>query len=353
LVAGDLERPGEDPEREAHPPHLPSPSIWPFAFAGGVALVLVGLILNLWITAVGAALAVVFGFFWIREATREVRSRPVVEEETVIAAEAEEEEAAEIERFPRSKFLEGATLGLGALIGGVITVPVLGFAVAPAFVGQDYPEVDLGPLENYPEGDFVTATFAAPAEDERRAGAEGGEGDGEAQGEGGGEGEAQGGGGEGQAQAGQRPEQKRVTRRTAFVRNNGMRNGVPSFTVLSNRCVHLGCPTQPQGLPGEPGQVETSQGAVTLAAVASLSGFGCPCHGGAYDDEGNRTAGPPVRSLDRYSYSIKNGSLWLGKPYSVANVDGKGADARIEAYDAADPGVHVDGPEQFFYPYVP
>jgi len=34
-------------------------------------------------------------------------------------------------------------------------------------------------------------------------------------------------------------------------------------------------------------------------------------------------------------------------------VIGEGADAKIEAYGAADPGVHVDGFEQFFYPYVP
>ena len=43
----------------------------------------------------------------------------------------------------------------------------------------------------------------------------------------------------------------------------------------------------------------------------------------------------------------------LGQPYSVAEVDGEGADAVIVKYDAADPGVHVDGPEQYFYPYVP
>jgi Rieske Fe-S protein len=144
-----------------------------------------------------------------------------------------------------------------------------------------------------------------------------------------------------------------VTRRTAFVRNNGVVDGIPSFTIISNRCVHLGCPTQPQGLPGDPQDVETSDGSVRLAPVSSLSGFGCPCHGGAYSDEGNRTAGPPVRALDRYEYAIKNGSLWLGKPYSVASVDGKGAAARIRKYRVADPGVHVDGPEQLFYPYVP
>ena len=83
------------------------------------------------------------------------------------------------------------------------------------------------------------------------------------------------------------------------------------------------------------------------------SGYGCPCHGGAYDVEGNRVAGPPVRALDRYEYSIVEGSLVLGAVYSVAEVDGEGADAVIVKYSAADPGVHVDGPEQYLYPYVP
>jgi Rieske Fe-S protein len=84
------------------------------------------------------------------------------------------------------------------------------------------------------------------------------------------------------------------------------------------------------------------------------SGFGCPCHGGAYDIEGNRTAGPPVRALDRYEYAIVDGSLRLGKPYSVGHVEGQGAEATIFRYDeAVDPGVHVDGFEQILYPYVP
>jgi menaquinol-cytochrome c reductase iron-sulfur subunit len=334
-VADELERPGESPEPHEAPPHLPPPSIGPFAFAGGIALVLVGLVVNLWVTAVGAVIAVVFGFLWIREATREVRGMPeVVEEEPAVALVEEEE----VERFPRSRFLEGATLGLGALIGGVVTLPALGFMVAPAFVGQDYPEVDLGPLDNFPEGDFITATFAAPPEPRGERGTQArAEGEQEARG----------------PEATDRPQQSRVTRRTAFVRNNGMVEGVPSLTVISNRCVHLGCPTQPQGLPGPGKNVDTSQGTVTLRPVASVSGFGCPCHGGAYDDEGNRTAGPPVRSLDRYTYSIKNGNVWLGKPYSVAEVEGKGAEARIKAYRVADPGIHVDGPEQFFYPYAP
>jgi hypothetical protein len=38
------------------------------------------------------------------------------------------------------------------------------------------------------------------------------------------------------------------------------------------------------------------------------------------DTEDNRTAGPPVRALDRYTYSIVGGHLILGSVFSVAKV---------------------------------
>ena len=38
----------------------------------------------------------------------------------------------------------------------------------------------------------------------------------------------------------------------------------------------------------------------------------------------------------------------------MSHVEGQGAEATIFRYDeAVDPGVHVDGPEQILYPYVP
>ena len=308
-MADELERPGETPEHEDAKAHLPSPTIWPFAFAGAVALILLGLIVNRWATVIGVILAVVFGFLWIRQVTREVRGEPEpLEAPPAESTEADEEDGAP--RYERSRFLEGATIGIGAAIGAIVTLPVLGFAVAPAFVGQDYPDVDLGSLDNYPEGQWLIATFTSA------------------------------------------PIDGSVSRRTAFVRNNGLKDGVPSFSILSNRCVHLGCPTQPQGPPGEPRKVETSALPVELTPTQP-SGYGCPCHGGAYDVEGNRVAGPPVRALDRYEYSIVEGNVVLGAVYSVAEVDGEGADATIVKYSAADPGVHVDGPEQYLYPYVP
>ncbi len=215
-MADELERPEETSETHEHDDpgaHLPPPTIWPFAFAGAVAVILVGLIVSMWAAVVGVVLAVVFGFLWIRDVTRDVRAAP--EPEPVVAPEpspltVEEGEPAEPERYPRSKFLEGATLGLGAVIGGIVTVPALGFAVAPAFVGQEEPDVDLGAMDNYPEGEWRIATFTSE------------------------------------------PEKGDVTRRTAFIRYNGLKNEVPSYTIIFNRCVHLGCPTQPQGPPGEP-----------------------------------------------------------------------------------------------------
>ena len=309
-MADDLERPSGDVEHEA-PPHAAPPSIWPFAFALGIAVALIGLVISWPIAAIGGAIALVFGFLWIRDATRDVRGRPAP---APPARADEEEELGEEgpERYSRSVFLEGATLGIGALIGGIVTVPSLGFAVLPAFVEQAYDAVDLGPLDNFPEGQWKITKFKS-VEDE--------------------------------------PED--VSRRTAYVRNNGVHDGQASFTIISNRCVHLGCPVQPQGLTeDEVTEIETDSGPVELAATEP-SGFVCPCHGGAYDIEGNRTAGPPVRALDRYAYSIIEGRLVLGEPYSVGSVDGEGAEAQITAYKIADPGVHVDGLEQYFYPYVP
>ena len=308
-MADELEPSGESPQQEDPGTHLPSPTIWPFAFAGAVALILVGLVVSTIASAIGVALAVVFGFLWVRQATREVRGEPEPVEAPAAEPEAVEGEEGPV-RYERAKFLEGATIGIGALIGAVVTLPVLGFTVLPAFVEQDFPDVDLGPLDKYPEGEWRIATFVS------------------------------------------RPEDGNVSRRTAYVRYNGLKDEVPSFTIISNRCVHLGCPTQPQGPPGEPEEIKTSKAPVTLTPTQP-SGFGCPCHGGAYDTEGNRVAGPPVRSLDRYEYSIIDGSLFLGAPYSVGEVTGQGADAVVVRYRWTDPGVHVDGPEEYLYPYSP
>jgi Rieske Fe-S protein len=306
-------------EHEHH--DLPGPSLWPVGFAVGIASFLVGLIVSTLVAVVGGVLAVVMGALWVLEL---LRGRDLAKETTPVAdADAPDQPTGANlpapaggpamppgNKYPRSIFLEGATLGLGGVIGGLVTVPVAGFAIVPAFLHQGHPEIDLGPLDNFPQGEYRVATFM---ED---------------------------------------PAKGEVSRRTAFVRNNGFLGKEPSFTIISNRCAHLGCPVQPGG-PIDDAKAKTVQlgkTEVTLIPTVPAGGFICPCHGGSYDTEGNRTAGPPVRALDRWKFKIVNGRLVLTENYSVAHVDGTGADAKIKAYTLAGPGMHVDGVEGWLYP---
>ena len=291
-------------------PHVPAPSLWPIGFAIGVACVLVGLVVSVPALVVGAIITLVFGWLWVRDLVR--THGPAAPVTAAAPATAGEPAEPELETFDRSVFLSAATIGLGGVIGAAVTLPALGFAVLPSFMGDDVKtrDVDLGPLSNFPEGKYVIATYT---ED---------------------------------------PALGDVTRRTAYIRNNGFtEDGTPSFSALFGRCVHLGCPVQPNGpFDGDPASYQPNgQPEVTIQPVLAAS-FGCPCHGGLYDGEGNRTAGPPVRSLDRYEFSIVNGNLVLGRLFSVGTVEGAGAKARLTKYYKAYPGVHVDGIEKWLYP---
>ena len=64
-------------------PHTPTPSLWPIGFAIGIAVVLTGLVVSTVAAVVGGVIALVFGFLWIRDVTRPVRTpAPEVEPET-------------------------------------------------------------------------------------------------------------------------------------------------------------------------------------------------------------------------------------------------------------------------------
>jgi len=298
-------------------PHLPGPSLWPVGFALGVVVFLIGFVVSKWIVVIGAVVLLAFGLLWVRElaAGRGLGHAEGVEPERRDARDRAPEPAPapavrahEPVSYGRAKFLELSTLGLGGVIGGLVTVPALGFMVMPAFLKQGVSQHDLGPLDQYPQDEWVVATFTSS------------------------------------------PEHGDVSRQTAFVRNNGVVDKLQSFTILSNHCVHLGCPVQPNGPLDQTKKVEFKD--VTLIPTQP-SGFGCPCHGGQYDTEGNRSAGPPVRALDRYSFAIKDDRLYVGKPFSVSHVDGTGAAARIHKWHYNFPGVHVDGIESWLYPIPP
>jgi Rieske Fe-S protein len=281
-------------------------TLLPVTFAIGVAVLFVGLVVNLYVVApLGGAIALVAGLAWARGSGSERRpatARP--------SASAEDAGA---ERFPRSRMLERATLGLGGLVALGAVLPAVGAAVLPAFLNQRRKAIDLGPLSDFPQGQFLVATFLSDR----------------AMGE--------------------------ISRRTAYVRNNGFLGKRPSFTIMSSRCTHVGCPTQPNGpVFGQKRRaLKTANGEVGLVPTVPAAGFGCPCHGSQFDTEGNRTAGPAPRALDRYQFSIRRSHLWLGDIYSVSRVEGTGANARIHSFKRLGDGEPATGPERLLYPADP
>ena len=282
------------------------PALAPIVFAIGVAVTLTGLIVNLDVVApAGAAIAVLAAAAWIRGSGS--RSPAPAE------PKREEPAADDGERFPRSRLLERATLGLGGLVAAGVALPAIGAAILPAFSHTKARAIDLGPIGAFPEGQFVIATFLSD------------------------------------------PQAGEISRRAAYVRNNGFLGKSPSFTIMSSRCTHVGCPTQPNG----PVFVQreefrrTNVGEIKVVPALPAGGFGCPCHGSEFDTEGNRTAGPAPRALDRYQFSIRNGRLVLGPIYSVSRVDGAGGTARIHSYRRLGDGEPASGPESLLYPIDP
>ena len=278
----------------------------PVSFAIGVVVLLVGLVVNLQVIApLGAAIALVAGLAWALGSGS--KRRPTTAHPSASA------EATGAERFPRSRMLERATLGIGGLVALGAVLPAVGAAVLPAILNQRRRPVDLGPVDDFPQGEFVVATFISD------------------------------------------PAMGEISRRTAYVRNNGFLGKSPSFTIMSSRCTHVGCPTQPNGpvFGQQRRALKTANGEVGLIPTDPAAGFGCPCHGSQFDTEGNRTAGPAPRALDRYQFSIRRGHLWLGDIYSVSRVQGAGANARIHSFKRLGDGEPATGPESLLYPSDP
>jgi menaquinol-cytochrome c reductase iron-sulfur subunit len=66
------------------------------------------------------------------------------------------------------------------------------------------------------------------------------------------------------------------------------RKSAEEFVVFSRSCTDLGCP------------VEYDRGSAC---------FFCPCHGGIFNREGERLAGPPRAPLYRYRHRVRDGVL--------------------------------------------
>ena len=145
----------------------------------------------------------------------------------------------------RRQLLGKMSLGLGVACGVAISVPGVGFVVAPVFrdVPRDWRPV--GRVEQFRIGETVNVVFvdASPL-----------------------------------------PWAGVTSRSSAWLR----RASLAEFIAFSVNCAHLGCP-------------------VRWMDKARL--FMCPCHGGVYYEDGRVAAGPPPHALTRYPVRVNEGQV--------------------------------------------
>jgi len=143
----------------------------------------------------------------------------------------------------RRTLLAGLAGGLSVLAGSALLVPWLRIFLTPADRG--IPEVwrPVGSLDDFPVGDTLQVTYR---------------------------------------DAVPLPWAGFAARNAAWVR----RDADGEFVAFSSYCTHVACP-------------------IRWEAEARL--FFCPCHGGAFHEDGSVAAGPPPRPLDRYPIRVRDG----------------------------------------------
>jgi menaquinol-cytochrome c reductase iron-sulfur subunit len=154
----------------------------------------------------------------------------------------------------------GTAYTAGAIAGAALSVPVLGFALAPLFDRAPVAWQEIGPLPRFTDSTYVPLTITI----------------------------------------------ERGVRETglslAYVRNHNaaldgpVKDQYDHVVAISSRCVHVGC---------------------SVRYVPAAAAFVCPCHGGVYDVRGHRTSGPSPRPLDRFYTLVRDGQVWLGPRFSV------------------------------------
>ena len=143
----------------------------------------------------------------------------------------------------RRSFFTLLSVGLAAVIGAMMTVPVLGMMLAPVFKRPKRVWRRVGPVSQFKVGSTVSVEF----ED-----------------------------------ASPKPWAGKTALTGAWLR----READEKFIAFSINCRHLGCP-------------------VRWVEEAML--FMCPCHGGVYYADGEVAAGPPPGPLDRYPVRVRDG----------------------------------------------
>jgi menaquinol-cytochrome c reductase iron-sulfur subunit len=148
----------------------------------------------------------------------------------------------------RRSFLFGVGAALNVIAATLLAIPVIGYVFSSFFRRRPYDSwILLGGLQNFPENQTRLATYRNPYT---------------------------------------RPWDGTTATIPCWVR----RLTGEKFQVFAINCTHLGCP-------------------VRWFEESHL--FMCPCHGGAYYDDGSRASGPPPRGLYEYEYKIEHGQLWV------------------------------------------
>jgi nitrite reductase/ring-hydroxylating ferredoxin subunit len=151
------------------------------------------------------------------------------------------------EKSSRRNFLLQVGLALNVIAGAMISLPIIGFALSSFFKKTAMQWVSLGPISNFPEHRTQLATFQSPNTSSW------------------------------DGVTGHLP---------CWVR----RVEGEEFQIFAINCTHLGCP-------------------VRWFQESKL--FMCPCHGGAFYQDGSHASGPPPRGLYEYKYKVENGDLMI------------------------------------------
>ena len=150
--------------------------------------------------------------------------------------------------MPRRAFLLKLGFVLNGIAGTLVAVPVLGYALSSFRHQESFTSwIALGPLDGFPENHTQMAKYRNPYT---------------------------------------HPWDGQTADIPCWVR----RLEGEKFQVFAINCTHLGCP-------------------VRWFQESHL--FMCPCHGGAFYEDGSHASGPPPRGLYEYKYKVENGQLWI------------------------------------------
>jgi len=150
----------------------------------------------------------------------------------------------------RNDFVKVTVGVLGAIMGAIVGIPIVGYIISPALKRQESDAwIPAGPLENYPVGEPTLFNFT-------RTKVNGWE--------------------------------RTVNSYGVYIwRHSEAENDVLAF---SNICTHLAC---------------------RVSWNDQVQEYLCPCHDAHFNIDGKVVSGPPPRPLDHYETKVEDGTLSL------------------------------------------